>query len=69
MSTNGIVPPRCGEKSLSVFIFYTDFPSGVRAKITTDGLIRRAGPTVELLVNFWKLDSIPEIGPLKQAII
>jgi hypothetical protein len=69
MTSIQTVPPARAKKSLSVFVFYTDFPAGVHAKVASDGLIRLAGASVEPIVNFWKLDSIPEIGPLKQAII
>lgn len=66
-SSTTITAPQ--EKCLSVFIFYTDFPAGVHAKQVADGLIRLAGTEVDSAVDIWKLDSIPQVGPLKQAIL
>lgn len=68
---NSIFPTERDEKtqeSLQLLVFYTDFPAGVRAKQLTDKITMMAGTDRKTLVQFWKLDSIPKIGPLKEII-
>lgn len=62
MGMSTINLPAGAAKQLSVFVFYTDFPAGVHAKLVADGLARQAGATVEPLLDIWKLDSIPPVG-------
>ena len=56
------------QECLQLLVFYTDFPAGVRAKQWTDQITLLAGPDRKMLVQFWKLDSIPKIGPLRGII-
>ena len=56
------------QASLQLLVFYTDFPAGVRAKQLTDKITLLAGHDRKTSVQFWKLDSIPKIGPLKGII-
>jgi len=65
-TTTMIVPET---RRLSVFVFYTDFPAGVHAKLVADGMVRLAGAGAEPVLDIWKLDSIPPVGPLKQVIL
>ena len=55
-------------ESLQLLVFYTDFPAGVRAKQWVDKITLLAGQSRKTSVQFWKLDSIPKIGPLKGII-
>lgn len=62
MSAFAHKPPR-------IFVFYTDFPAGVQAKTVADAMFREAVAGVEPKLDFWKLDSIPPVGPLKNLIV
>jgi hypothetical protein len=67
---NSIVPTERAGKTpdnLQLLVFYTDFPAGVRAKQLTDKITLLADR--KIFVQFWKLDSIPKIGPLKGIIV
>lgn len=57
------------QERLQLLVFYTDFPAGVRAKQLTDKITSLAGHDWKACVQFWKLDSIPKIGPLKGIIV
>ena len=56
------------QAGLQLLVFYTDFSAGVRAKQLTDQITLLAGSERKISVQFWKLDSIPKIGPLKGII-
>ncbi len=49
-------------------VLYTDFPAGVRAKQLTDQIALLAVGDQRTFVQFWKLDSIPSIGPLRETV-
>jgi hypothetical protein len=55
-------------ETLQILVLYTDFPAGIRAKQLTDQVEVLAGNHCGTSLQFWKLDSIPNLGPLKEII-
>jgi len=53
---------------LRIFTCYMDFPAGVRAKRLADQIISMAGADPDTSIEMWKMDSVPEIGPLMAII-
>ena len=69
MNVTTMAMPAFAHKPLRIFVFYTDFPAGVHAKTVVDFMFREAVAEVEPKLDFWKLDSIPPVGPLKNLIV
>ena len=69
MNLSILTMPAFASKPLRVFVFYTDFPAGVHAKAVADAMFGEAVTQIKPNLDFWKLDSIPPVGPLKSMIV
>jgi hypothetical protein len=57
------------KEQLRVFVFYNEFFAGVMAKRLADWIGELAGEDWSTETEIWKLDSIPVIGPLMNAVV